>query len=132
MEKKCHYGFGKTVASGFEETLARVCSLLEGRGFDILTRIDLQDHLQRELDIDFRRYVIIGACRPDFAHRAFSADHDIGLLLPCKVVVYEDSLGQTTVMAMDPARIMDMVRKPGAVEVAIDIKELFEELMANV
>jgi len=131
MEKSCSYGFGKTVPGGFDEAVGRVCELLEGRGFDVVTRVDLQQHLQKALGVDFRRYLILGACRAEHAYRAFSADHNIGLLLPCKIVVYEDSLGQTTVMAMDPARIMDWVRKPGAIEVAIDIKEQIEGIMGE-
>jgi uncharacterized protein (DUF302 family) len=73
--------------------------------------------------------MIIGACPPAFTRRAFNADSNIGLLLPCNVVVYEEEGGRSTVMAMDPAYLMDMVRVPEAIEVAIEIKEEFEALV---
>jgi uncharacterized protein (DUF302 family) len=73
--------------------------------------------------------MIVGACPPDFARRAFSADSNIGLLLPCNVIVYEEEGGQSTVMAMDPAYLMDLVRVPEAIEVAIEIREELEALV---
>lgn len=129
MQQVCSYGFGKTVELDYESALTKVIGLFHARGFSVLFKIDMRETLRQEAGTDFRRYMIIGACPPAFARRAFSADSNIGLLLPCNVIVYEEEGGWSTVMAMDPAYLMDMVRVPEAIEVAIEIKEELEALV---
>lgn len=131
MKGKCRYGFGKIVPLSFEAAVVRVTNQLQARGFKILSRIDLKQHLEETTGIKFRRYLILGACKADFAVRAFSADPNIGLLLPCNVVVYETDEGKIRVMAMDPVHIMDLVNQPQAIEVAMELKETFEEVMGQ-
>lgn len=131
MPSSCSYGFGKTVALEFPAAVAKVKSLLAAHGFATLSSIDLQQHLQANLGIRFRRYLILGACNANFAYQAFSADANIGLLLPCNVIIYETDAGEVRVMAMDPVQIMEMVRNPEVVEVAIEVREQFEALMAE-
>ena len=131
MPPSCSYGFGKTVPLDFPAAVARVRALLAKLGFDILSTIDLQHHLEATLGITFRRYLILGACNADFAYQAFSADTNIGLLLPCNVIIYETDAGEVQVMAMDPVHVMDLVRNPQVVEVTIEVKEKLEALMAE-
>jgi len=129
MQMPCPYGFGKTVNLGFENALARLVELFRQRGFGVLFQVDMQEHLRLKAGIDFRRYMIVGACHPGLASRAFGADLNIGLLLPCNVVVYEEGDESSTVMAMDPAYLMDLLRVPEAVEVAIEVKDELESLI---
>ncbi len=131
MNDSCNYGFGKTVDLDFSAAVERVRTLLQKQGFAVLSTIDLQKDLETALGISFRRYLILGACNPDFAYQAFTADANIGLLLPCNVIVYEDDGGKVRVMAMDPVHVMELVRKPEAVAVSIDVKERLETVMAE-
>ncbi len=128
MEYPCRYGIGKKVALDFNQTVSKVVAMLEAKGFRIQFRVDMQEFLSREACVDARPYVILGACKPELARRAFAADPNIGLLLPCRVVVYEEE-GGSRVMAMDPAWLMDLVRAPEVVEVAIAVKEEVEDLV---
>lgn len=100
------YGTRVTVPLPFDETIERVSALLKDEGFGVLTRIDVQQTLREKIGVEFRRYVILGACNPRLAHRAFQAELDIGLLLPCNVAVYEAE-GGTVVGFVDPATMME-------------------------
>ncbi len=102
------YGFGVKVTLPYESAVQRTTELLKEEGFGVLTRIDVQQTLKEKLGVDFRRYVILGACNPPLAHRAFQAELNIGLLLPCNVAVYEDE-GGSVVTFMDPAAAMGFV-----------------------
>lgn len=104
-EAKTPYGVRVTTTLPFDEALERTVALLREEGFGVLTRIDVRQTLKEKLGADFRRYVILGACNPQLAHRAFAAELDIGLLLPCNVAVYEDA-GGTVVGFVDPAAMM--------------------------
>lgn len=129
MRNDCSYGFGKTVELDYERTLDKLLSLLRARDFAILFQVDMQQALRQDSGARFRRYMLIGACPQALARRAFDADVNIGLLLPCNVVVYEEEGGRSRVMAMDPAYVMDLVRVPQAIEVAIELKEELEALV---
>jgi len=98
-------GYGLRVVLGldYERAVERATAALKAEGFGVLTSIDVKATLKQKLDADFRRYVILGACNPPLAHRALSADLDVGLLLPCNVIVYEDGPGRSVVAAMAPA-----------------------------
>ena len=102
------YGFGVKVALPYEQAVQRTTELLKEEGFGILTRIDVRQTLKEKLGVEFRRYVILGACNPPLAHRAFQVELNIGLLLPCNVAVYEDEDG-SVVAFMDPASAMGFV-----------------------
>jgi len=102
------YGFGVKVALPYEAAVQRTTELLKEEGFGVLTRIDVQQTLKEKLGVDFRRYVILGACNPPLAHRAFQAELNIGLLLPCNVAVYEDE-GGSVVTFVDPAAALGFV-----------------------
>jgi uncharacterized protein (DUF302 family) len=105
---KTPYGFGVKVTLPYEQAVQRTTELLKEEGFGVLTRIDVQQTLKEKLGAEFRRYVILGACNPPLAHRAFQVELNIGLLLPCNVAVYEDE-GGSVVAFMDPAAAMGFV-----------------------
>jgi uncharacterized protein (DUF302 family) len=107
--KESRYGMGVDVALPYEQALERTTEALKQEGFGILTTIDVKQTLKQKLDKDFRKYTILGACNPPLAHRAFEAELEIGLLLPCNVVVYETEAGRSAVSAMAPIAAMGIV-----------------------
>jgi len=107
--KESRYGMGVDVALPYEQALERATEELKKEGFGILTTIDVKQTLKQKLDKDFRKYTILGACNPPLAHRAFEAELEIGLLLPCNVVVYETEAGRSAVSAMAPIAAMGIV-----------------------
>ncbi len=92
----------RVLKSSFEETLAKIPDALKSEGFGVLTEIDVKDTLKKKIGADFRPYRILGACNPQLAYRALSAVTDIGVMLPCNVVVYEGDDGAAVVLAIDP------------------------------
>ncbi len=96
----------------YEEAVEQVTAALKQEGFGILTEIDVKATLKKKIDVDFRKYAILGACNPPLAHRALSADLEIGLLLPCNVIVYEDEGGGSVVSIVDPISMLSMVDNP--------------------
>ena len=103
------YAFGTTLHISYQDAIDRVRAALKEEGFGVLTEIDVKRTLKEKLDVDFRPYVILGACNPPLANRALSADLGIGLLLPCNVVVYDNGDDTTTVEAMDPEAALALV-----------------------
>jgi uncharacterized protein (DUF302 family) len=95
-------GLKRTLQIGYDEALLQVVEALKAEGFGVLTEIDIRDTLQKKLGVEFRRYKILGACNPPLAHRVLQAELDVGLMLPCNVVVYEDDTGHAVVTAIDP------------------------------
>lgn len=117
------YGVGTSVALDFAPAVERVKAALAAEGFGVLTEIDVAATLKTKLDVDFRPYVILGACNPSLAHRALTAERDIGLLLPCNVIVYaDDSPGRSVVAAMDPVVALELTGNASIRPVAEDVK----------
>jgi uncharacterized protein (DUF302 family) len=116
MIEETRYGLRVHVDAPYEDAVAKVTEALKAEGFGVLTTIDVRQTLKQKLDADFRKYVILGACNPPLAHRALSADLEIGLLLPCNVVVYEREPGKSTVAAMAPLPTMGMVVQNDALQ----------------
>lgn len=121
----------KKAQRGFDEVLARLPELLQAEGFGVLTRIDVKDTLQQKLGVDFRRYAILGACNPGFAHQALSADLEVGAMLPCNVVVYEGDDGKAVVLAVDPMQTI-AAANPEVRRVAEQVRERLERVVARV
>jgi len=122
------YGFSVTLNDSVENSIARVTEALKEEGFGILTEIDVQATLKKKLDLDLRPYMILGACNPPLAHRALEADPDIGLLLPCNVVVREEEDGSVTVAFMDPAAVLALVDKPEIEALAGEVRDRLERV----
>ena len=126
-----NFGFGKIVELGFEEAIEEVTQALAKEGFGILTVIDVQATLKAKLDKDMRPYRILGACNPALAHQAITAVPDIGLLLPCNVLVHEDDEGQVHVDFMDPGAVMGLVDDPRVIPLAAEVKQKLEVVLAS-
>jgi len=126
------FGIKRTLDRGFDEVLAKVPEALKTEGFGVLTEIDVQATLKKKLDVDFRRYRILGACNPPFAHRALQHSLDVGMLLPCNVIVYETDEGKTVVSAVDPMQTLaargDAALQPLAEEVRRKLQRVVDSL----
>ncbi len=116
------YGFSTALHISFIDAITKVTEALKKEGFGVLTDIDVQATIKSKLNLDMRPYRILGACNPPFAHRAILAEPDIGLLLPCNVLVREEENGTITVAFMDPEAVLDLVGKPGMKEIAQEVK----------
>jgi len=106
------YNFSKVTSLGYDEALARVQEELKKEGFGIITEIDVKDTLKKKINVDFRRYKILGACNPSFAHQALQIESRIGTLLPCNVIVQEREAGQVEISAVNPLETMRTVENP--------------------
>lgn len=126
------YGIRKTVPLPYEQAVERVTETLKAEGFGVLTEIDVTQTLQKKLGVDLgRRYVILGACNPGLAHRALTVEPELGLLLPCNVIVYEEG-GQTVVAAVDPHAMLGIVGNPGLEPIAAEARARLERAIAAV
>lgn len=128
---KHRYGFGVETTLRPVEAEARVREALAEEGFGILTEIDVADTLKNKLDVDVAPYRILGACNPQLAHRALSAEHSIGLLLPCNVIVYERDDG-SAIEILDPTLMVELTDNPELAELADDARERLERALARV
>jgi uncharacterized protein (DUF302 family) len=123
------YGFSKIVSLPFDQALEKVTEELKKEGFGVLTTIDVRETLKKKLDVEFPRYTILGACNPPFAYKALQAEDEIGLLLPCNVIVYEKR-GQTRVAAFDPM-VMSAILGNRQMEPVVDeVKARLERVIA--
>ena len=124
------YGFNVAVKDKFADAVTRVTEALKTEGFGVLTDIDVQATMKAKLGIDGKPYRILGACNPPLAHKAITADPDIGLLLPCNVVVREETNGQVTIGFMDPIAVLKLTDNPGITELAKDVRARLDRVAA--
>ena len=126
------FGFGKAVDMNFGEAIDKVTEELKVEGFGVLSDIDVAGTMKKKLDLDMPPYRILGACNPNLAHQAVSAIPDIGLLLPCNVLVREDDAGQVSVSFMDPSSVLGLVGDPRLEPLAGQVKEKLQRVLAAV
>ena len=126
-----NYGFGKTVEMDFDRAIERVTEELQKEGFGVLTEIDAKATLKKKLDVDILPYRILGACNPPLAHQAIQAEPSIGLLLPCNVLVRQDEQGTVHVEIMDPGAVLTLVDNPGVAELAQQVRQKLDRVLAG-
>lgn len=125
------YAKKKSTEWSFEEAIEKVKASLKEQGFGVLTEIDVKDTLRNKLDVDFRKYAILGACNPPNAYKALQAEQDIGLMLPCNVIVYEKD-GKTIIAAIRPTVAMGMIDNEELKTIAEDIEKRLEKAIDDV
>ncbi len=125
-----NYGIKKQINHSFADTVARVKDELSKQGFGILTEIDVKKTLKSKLHVEWNNYVILGACNPPFAFQALQAEKEIGLFLPCNVIVYEDG-GTVYASAIRPTVAMNMVENPALADIAGKVEEKLLEVINN-
>ncbi len=126
------YYISKTITCSFDEAIERTSTALAGQGFGILTQIDMATTLKFKLGVDFRPYIVLGACNPGFAHKALQAEDKIGTMLPCNVVVQEISPGKCEVAAVDPIASMQAVTNPYLREIAGTMQTKLKAAIAEI
>ena len=125
------YYFNKTVSGSFEEVIVKVTDELKKEGFGILTEIDVKETMKKKLDVDFKKYKILGACNPPFAYEALKAEDKIGTMLPCNVIVIEQAPGQIEVAAIDPIASMQAVSNPSLGKVANEVQSKLKKVVED-
>lgn len=125
------YGYNKQVELSFEEAVGNVRGELQKEGFGILTEIDVKETLKKKLDVDYDDYIILGTCNPPFAYKALQAEKEIGLLLPCNVIVYSYD-GKTFVSTINPVEAMGMVDNPELEGIAKEVGEKLKRVVDSI
>lgn len=126
------YAIGRSVPLPYEQAVARIRDALQQQGFGVLTEIDVQATLKKKLDVDFKKYVILGACNPPLAYQGFQAEPDVGLLLPCNVVVYEEGPARSRVALLDPVAQLGISGRGDLEPVAWEARQKLEKALAAV
>jgi uncharacterized protein (DUF302 family) len=125
------YYISKRISTDFDQAIQLVTESLQKEGFGVLSEINLQEKLKGKLNVDFRKYKILGACNPSFAHKALLLDDKVGTMLPCSVIVQELGTNEIEIAAVDPVASMMAIENPGIAEIAGEIKEKLERAIAS-
>jgi uncharacterized protein (DUF302 family) len=125
------YHNSKTVNYSFDETLIKIAEELKKEGFGILTEIDVKETLKKKLDIDFRKYKILGACNPPFAHKALQIEENLGVLLPCNIAVQEKGNGEVQISFVNPMESMQVVQNPKLAEIAGEVSNKLTKVLES-
>jgi uncharacterized protein (DUF302 family) len=126
------YYFSKTIDAGFDEAVGRTREALKAEGFGVITEIDVQKTLKTKIDVDFRRYLILGACNPAMAYEALQIEDKVGTMLPCNVVVQEREPGRVEIAAIDPVASMQAIENPGLTEKAAAVAGKLRSALARI
>ena len=125
------YHFSKTCDLAFDDAVSKVTADLKNEGFGILTEINVQETLKKKLNVDFRRYKILGACNPSFAYQALQAEDKVGVMLPCNVIIQERGDGRVEVAAVDPVASMMAIPNPALAAVAGQVQSKLKKVIEN-
>ncbi len=125
------YYYSKTLDDSFEDAIEKTTEALKEEGFGVLTEIDIKATLKKKLDVDFKKYQILGACNPPLAHKALSSEDHIGLMLPCNVIVQEHENGEVEVSAVDPIASMQAVENDELGGIAQEVRDLLKKVIDN-
>ncbi len=126
------YYFSKTVTLSFEDAIEKVIAELKKEGFGVLTDIDVKQTLKKKLNVDFKKYRILGACNPPFAYKALQVEDKIGTMLPCNVIVQEINERQVEVAVIDPIASMQAVANPGLKDIAEQVQEKLKKVIESI
>jgi uncharacterized protein (DUF302 family) len=126
-----NYGFSKTLDIPFEQALEKVTAELKKEGFGVLTSIDVKETLKQKINIDFKKYTILGACNPLIAHKALQEEEELGLLLPCNVIVYEKD-NKTNISFFDPMVMTWVIDNDNMKPIAGEVKEKLQKVLESV
>ena len=122
------YGFSKTIDLTYEQAIEKVTAELKKEGFGVLTSIDVKDTLKQKINVDFKKYTILGACNPPIAHKALQEEEELGLLLPCNVIVYEKE-GKTRVSIFDPMVMTWIIENDNMKSIATEVQERLQRVL---
>lgn len=122
------YGFSKTTDYGFNQAIEKVTEELKKQGFGVLTSIDVKDTLKKKINVDFKNYTILGACNPSIAHKALQTEEEVGLLLPCNVIIYEKE-NKTVVSIFDPIMMTKVIDNDNIIPIANEVKEKLHRVL---
>ena len=131
MEKVKQYAFSTVLGTSYEDAISKVTDALKEEGFGVLTEIDVKATLKKKLDKDFRKYVILGVCNPPYAYRSLEADLDVGLLLPCNVIVYETDDKKAYVAAINPISALAVIQSQELKSIAQEVSEKLKRMVEN-
>jgi uncharacterized protein (DUF302 family) len=132
MEQVKKYAFSTVLDTSYEDAIPKVTDALREEGFGVLTEIDVKATLKKKLDKEFRKYVILGACNPPYAKRSLEADLDVGLLLPCNVIVYETDEKKTYVAAINPISALEVIQSRELKGIAAEVSEKLKRVVDRV
>jgi len=132
MEKVKRYAFSTVLNTSYEEAVTKVTDALKEEGFGVLTEIDVKATLKKKLDKEFRKYVILGACNPPFAYLSLEADLDVGLLLPCNVIVYETDDKKAYVAAISPVSALEVMQSEKLRKIAEEVSERLKRVVERI
>jgi uncharacterized protein (DUF302 family) len=132
MEKVKEYAFTTILDTSYEDAISKVTNALKQEGFGVLTEIDVKETLKKKLGVDFRKDVILGACNPPYAHRTLQADPDVGLLLPCNVIVYETDDGKAYVSAINPVSALEVIKNEKLRKIAEEVSEKLRRVVDKI
>jgi uncharacterized protein (DUF302 family) len=132
MEEVKKYAFHTVLDASYEDAIVRVKNALKDEGFGVLTEIDVKETLEKKLDKEFRKYVILGTCNPPFAYRSLNADLDVGLLLPCNVIVYETNDGKAYIAAINPISALQVIQNQELRNIAGEVAEKLKRTVEKV
>ena len=132
MEKAKEYAFNAVLNTSYEDAVSRITNALKEEGFGVLTEIDVKATLKKKLDVDFRKYVILGACNPPYAYRTLKADLDVGLLLPCNVIVYETDDKKACISAINPISALEVIKNEELRKIAEEVTSKLRRVVDKV